>query len=53
MQLSKAGLDDNAIRDQLLGAENLMGQFTEGDYTKLNMINAVLNSSFTAGEKRE
>lgn len=53
LQLSKAGLDDNAIRDQLLGAENLMGQFTEGDYTKLNMINAVLNSSFTAGEKRE
>lgn len=42
LSLSQAGFDPNAIRDQLLGEENVMAQFTEGDYTKLNMIKAVL-----------
>ncbi|MGE5458813.1 MAG: MBL fold metallo-hydrolase [Methanobacterium sp.] len=46
LRLREAGLDHNAIRDQLLGAENPMAQFTKGDYTKLNMIEAVLNSRF-------
>lgn len=44
LRLSDEGWDDTAIRDQLLGAENMMAQFTEGDYSKLNMIQAVLNS---------
>lgn len=42
-RLDEQGIDHEAIRDQLLGAENIMAQFTEGDYTKLNMIKAVLH----------
>lgn len=45
LRLKREGLDHEAIRDQLLGPENIMAQFTEGDYTKLNMIEAVLNST--------
>lgn len=47
LRLSDEGLDHSTIRDQLLGAENMMAQFTEGDYTKLNMIEAVLKSGTT------
>lgn len=43
-------MDHNTIRDQLLGAENLMAQVTEGDYTKLNMIEAVLRNRFIAAK---
>jgi glyoxylase-like metal-dependent hydrolase (beta-lactamase superfamily II) len=42
LSLKEGGMDHDAIRDQLLGPENIMAQFTEGDYTKLNMIEAVL-----------
>ncbi|MGE5397592.1 MAG: MBL fold metallo-hydrolase [Chitinophagales bacterium] len=50
LRLDKEGIDHEAIRDQLLGAENMMATFTEGDYSKLNMIEAVLNSAL-ASEK--
>jgi len=43
-RLKEEGLDYEAIRDQLLGPENIMAQFTEGDYTKLNMIKAISNT---------
>lgn len=42
--MRREGMDIGTIRDRLLGAENMLGQFTEGDYTKLNMIEAILNS---------
>lgn len=44
LNMQEQGADRETIRDRLLGPENVMAGFTEGDYTKLNMINAVLNS---------
>ncbi|MGE5389612.1 MAG: MBL fold metallo-hydrolase [Deltaproteobacteria bacterium] len=44
LRLHQEGLDPELIRDTLLGPENMMAQFTEGDYTKLNMIQAIINS---------
>lgn len=44
LRMHREGNDPEAIRDRLLGAENLMKQFTEDDYSKLNMIEAILNS---------
>lgn len=46
LHLRQEGMEISAIRDKLLGTENIMAQFTEGDYTKLNMIEAVLNSTY-------
>lgn len=43
-RMAAEGVDYEIIRDQLLGKENSMAQFTEGDYTKLNMIEAVVKS---------
>ncbi|MGE5370838.1 MAG: MBL fold metallo-hydrolase [Solirubrobacterales bacterium] len=48
VRLDRDGLDHNEIRDRLLGPENMMAPFTEGDYTKLNMIEAVLASAAKA-----
>lgn len=44
LRLKEEGMDKEAIRDQLLGPENFMAQFTEGDYTKLNLIESLLKS---------
>lgn len=41
-RLLAKGLEIEAIRDQVLGSENMLAQFTEGDYSKLNMAKAVL-----------
>lgn len=43
LQMYREGIGLEAIRDRLLGSENIMAQFTEGDYTKLNMIKAILS----------
>jgi len=44
LRMHREGMIPEEIRDRLLGTENLMAEFTEGDYTKLNMIEAILES---------
>lgn len=41
--LEEQGLKDEAIRDQLLGPENLLAQITEGDLSRLNLIRSFNN----------
>jgi len=44
LRMHREGSDPETIRERLLGPENLMKDFTEDDYSKLNMIEAILSS---------
>lgn len=41
-RLSREGIEDTLIRDQLLGPENMMVELTSGDFSRLNLIRSFL-----------
>lgn len=42
-ELKRQGMDEEAIRDRLLGPENAIAQATEGDMCRLNLIESLLS----------
>ena len=44
VQMAEQGYDATVIRDKLLGEENALAQLTEGDMSKLNLIQSFLSS---------
>jgi glyoxylase-like metal-dependent hydrolase (beta-lactamase superfamily II) len=40
--LSRLGMEDSQIRDQLLGPENIMAELTGGDFSRLNLVRSFL-----------
>lgn len=43
-KLSRKGLDDTSIRDELLGSENMMVELTGGDFSRLNLVRSFLQN---------